>query len=394
MNDKQNKKSAINILLFYKTQECSSANNCALVREECPYFHKDEQVRRQPFDFHNYLVQIKCDTPLGILREYMEDTSILVPLYAAILAPSLCGSLGCLNDRELAFHPLQFKNTDCPHSYCKEHYCSFAHSVSERTEFDELRAALSLTPHPLSYALLINECLSSALSSSQRHNSISSASSKFYYIPPETCYTSVSPSLPSKDIRKFTINEKLDEFESIYIEFKHFSRLDINTALDYICGFLNSYGGSIFFGVNDDGIVKGINLSRKEIDHFQVNLDIALRNFSPTVFPDQVRVKFHDISPPTVGRYLLQIDVFCASPEIFYTTDRQELFLRKQGSLNKLSVSEIVTFVKNRLFILHKNSPLNPQLIMRMSPEERSKYALGLRKQLQFVQKNCNPANV
>lgn len=62
--------------------------------------------------------------------------------------------------------------------------------------------------------------------------------------------------------------------------------MNLKIVASYICAFLNSYGGELYFGINDNGIVKGIQLSRKDIDDFQVNLDICLRNFNPTVFPD------------------------------------------------------------------------------------------------------------
>lgn len=56
--------------------------------------------------------------------------------------------------------------------------------------------------------------------------------------------------------------------------------------MNYICGFLNMNGGKILFGINDDGLVKGINLPRKEFDTLQINMDVHLRNFIPQVFPD------------------------------------------------------------------------------------------------------------
>lgn len=136
------------------------------------------------------------------------------------------------------------------------------------------------------------------------------------------------------------------------MEFKNFAKLDLITAVEYICAFLNSYGGSIFFGINDDGVVKGMMLSRKDIDKFQVDLDIALRDFKPTVFPDQVRIKFHEVCLDhqyvIANRYVLQIDVFPDFNQKFYVTERNEMFIRKQGSINRLSTSEVIQFVLKR----------------------------------------------
>jgi len=44
--------------------------------------------------------------------------------------------------------------------------------------------------------------------------------------------------------------------------------LDHNVVYKYICGFLNSLGGRLFFGINDDGYVKGIKMTKKDIESF------------------------------------------------------------------------------------------------------------------------------
>lgn len=167
------------------------------------------------------------------------------------------------------------------------------------------------------------------------------------------------------------------------MEFKNFAKLDLNTAVEYICAFLNSYGGTILFGVNDEGIVKGLFLTRKDIDTFQVDLDIALRDFRPTVFPDQVRVHFHEVCLDQhyviVNRYVLQIDVFADFNQKFYLTERNEMFIRKQGSINRLSMPEVIQFVlkRSQSFIDSSlpNPCLNPQIFERMSQEDLTRYA-------------------
>ena len=175
-------------------------------------------------------------------------------------------------------------------------------------------------------------------------------------------------------------NKEVQMYESITEEFKHFTKVDITTILNYICGYLNSYGGSIYFGINDDGIVKGIQMSRKEIDDFQINLDIALRNFMPKVFPDQIRVKFNEICLDAKGayvildRYVLQIDVFCINHNEIYITNEYNCYIKKYASLNHLSIEEIIILVKSRYnpFISSDNLPsrLNPLILERMSEEE------------------------
>jgi hypothetical protein len=98
------------------------------------------------------------------------------------------------------------------------------------------------------------------------------------------------------DSERFVLNKLVDLYENQFVEFKRLKGLHLQMILNYICGFLNSYGGSLYIGIADDGYVKGITLSRQDIDQFQVDLDRCLRLFHPRVFPDQIQLTFHEIS--------------------------------------------------------------------------------------------------
>ena len=60
----------------------------------------------------------------------------------------------------------------------------------------------------------------------------------------------------------------------------------------YICGFLNSGGGTIYLGITDKGIIKGITLNRKLRDELSLNLDNKIRKFDPPVMPDLCQLYF------------------------------------------------------------------------------------------------------
>lgn len=66
----------------------------------------------------------------------------------------------------------------------------------------------------------------------------------------------------NSDELHYYMGQEVDMFEDINNEFKNFNSLDVKTAANYICGFLNSFGGQLFFGIDNDGFVKGIFLSR------------------------------------------------------------------------------------------------------------------------------------
>lgn len=94
---------------------------------------------------------------------------------------------------------------------------------------------------------------------------------------------------------KYIYNNELDLFENQVVEFKLFKSLHVQLICNYVCGFLNMSGGSLYIGVSDKGFVKGISLNRSQIDNFQIELDRTLRNFSPPVFPNQITISFEKL---------------------------------------------------------------------------------------------------
>lgn len=127
--------------------------------------------------------------------------------------------------------------------------------------------------------------------------------------------------------------------------------------MNYICGFLNSFGGKLFFGINNDGLVKGIGLSRyagtltlrSDIDTFQIDLDNSLRRFQPKIFPEQINVKFHEICSDSTrkylisNRYVVEIDISPPpDPYEVYSNNYSECYIKRSGSLNCLSIPEVM----------------------------------------------------
>lgn len=98
------------------------------------------------------------------------------------------------------------------------------------------------------------------------------------------------------DAERFVFNKLEDLYENQFVEFKRLKGLHLQMIVNYVCGFLNSFGGSLYIGIADDGYIKGITLSRHDIDQFQVDLDRVLRLFHPRVFPDQIKLSFHEIA--------------------------------------------------------------------------------------------------
>lgn len=75
---------------------------------------------------------------------------------------------------------------------------------------------------------------------------------------------------------KFIYNKKLDErkYDEVFAHMK----IDLPSL---ICGFLNGVGGRVVIGADQERKIKGIKMSRKDMDIFQIDLDIELRKFHP-----------------------------------------------------------------------------------------------------------------
>ncbi len=72
----------------------------------------------------------------------------------------------------------------------------------------------------------------------------------------------------------------------------------------HACGFLNSDGGSIFFGIEEDeqsklGHIVGIVLSTEERKELLEKTVETLKNFHPPVSRSQFHIKFHPVSVPS-----------------------------------------------------------------------------------------------
>ena len=60
----------------------------------------------------------------------------------------------------------------------------------------------------------------------------------------------------------------------------------------YLCGMVNSSGGTLYGGVQDEGRVVGFMLSQYQKDHVVIQLEDLFERFTPPVSTDQYSVSF------------------------------------------------------------------------------------------------------
>lgn len=92
--------------------------------------------------------------------------------------------------------------------------------------------------------------------------------------------------------------DRLDEDEDLNHEFKAVHRTSnpvsriVEYAAKYANAFMNASGGILYLGVEDDGLVFGVALTRDHRDRIRLELDSAIERFWPAVDPDLVRLDF------------------------------------------------------------------------------------------------------
>ena len=66
----------------------------------------------------------------------------------------------------------------------------------------------------------------------------------------------------------------------------------------YINAFLNTNGGVCYFGIDDDGVVYGVHLSRSDRDAIRLHVDGIVESFWPAVDTRTCAIVFVPVADP------------------------------------------------------------------------------------------------
>lgn len=132
---------------------------------------------------------------------------------------------------------------------------------------------------------------------------------------------------------------------SRYTEFKSascvFDRQNFPKIIgSYVCGFLNSEGGTIFFGVAEDGRVVGIKLNRYEIEDLRDEIEYVIQSIKPQVEAEAYSINFARVvegNDDNSGNYkVIEVCVKpCKPPDSFYTF-RKVIYVRRDVGLQRI----------------------------------------------------------
>ncbi len=126
-----------------------------------------------------------------------------------------------------------------------------------------------------------------------------------------------------------------------------------NTADEYAVAFLNSEGGSIYWGIKDNGEVGGVQLAVGQRDEIRRVVNEKLAQIQPTVAVSSFRVECHPVyteqGAEIAETCVVEVVVPPGSPKVLYFTGSNEAFVKVDGARRKLNGPQIQAEIQKRL---------------------------------------------
>lgn len=121
----------------------------------------------------------------------------------------------------------------------------------------------------------------------------------------------------------------------------------------YLCAFLNSQeNGKLLLGVDDYGYVIGYDCSHQEEDNIRRDVDEAVKDLTPPIFPQDHSIRFVPVCDEqgyNIGRKkVIEIIVYGGNIEVRDTMfcTKQGVFIRRDGSVQELKAAEIQEWMR------------------------------------------------
>ncbi|MEK9158354.1 MAG: ATP-binding protein [Patescibacteria group bacterium] len=156
------------------------------------------------------------------------------------------------------------------------------------------------------------------------------------------------------------IKEVIRRGEHERLEFKTSLRWDVNknqvnkdlerSAMKTITAFLNSEGGSLILGLDDNGKVHGIesdcaSLVRNTHDGFENHFNNLFVSMIGPEFRQHVKLSFHNISDKNISL----IEVAPAHRPAYLKTDKgEDFFIRTGNATTSLKVSQVSPYISSQ----------------------------------------------
>jgi DNA modification methylase len=132
------------------------------------------------------------------------------------------------------------------------------------------------------------------------------------------------------------------EFKSVGKGFRILREVLKSKLEDYAVAFLNSEKGIIYFGIDDEGIVTGIDLTRENRDEIQRFISDKMNVIKPSINPVLYKIEFLDVfesttSPTPIDElFVLKITVEKGDKNKLYFTSSSMAFQKTPGGIVRL----------------------------------------------------------
>lgn len=121
---------------------------------------------------------------------------------------------------------------------------------------------------------------------------------------------------------------------------------------EYICSFLNSNGGCIFYGITNDGIVQGVNVNRQQKDEIRKSINNAINSIEPKISADIISIEFKNIYSKDKQKindnYIIEVHVDRPLDKKDIYVYKNEIHIRLNGVKNKLQGNAIVDYIRRK----------------------------------------------
>lgn len=116
-------------------------------------------------------------------------------------------------------------------------------------------------------------------------------------------------------MNKYLLHDNINAYESNILEYKFtFDKTNTEKYIKTICAFLNTKGGTLIFGIRDDGYIQGCKDKRDLIDSVKLFID-NLRNLIFKTNGELLDLENVKIQHYCIAYNTYIIEIICAEPE-------------------------------------------------------------------------------
>lgn len=121
-----------------------------------------------------------------------------------------------------------------------------------------------------------------------------------------------------------------------------------NLVDEYILAFMNSSGGSVFWGVCDNGIVKSLILDANQKDDIRKVINSKVNTIEPSIDPTQIGVHFHKVFNVENG-YVLEVNIPKSNAVGLFFNSSGNTWVRVNGCKQKLQGVALQEYILKRM---------------------------------------------